>query len=70
MVNSYLVHNGYSQTAEAFARQNKTGQIQREEISSIRNRQSNVVSSLKVKSTQYKVLFFCFCRNFKIGYVR
>ncbi|KAI8127647.1 Ran-binding proteins 9/10 like protein [Lucilia cuprina] len=38
MVNSYLVHNGYSQTAEAFARQ-KTGQSQREDITSIRNRQ-------------------------------
>ncbi|KAM7345591.1 ran-binding protein M isoform 3-T3 [Cochliomyia hominivorax] len=38
LVNSYLVHNGYSQTAEAFARQ-KTGQNQREDITSIRNRQ-------------------------------
>ncbi|XP_065370292.1 ran-binding proteins 9/10 homolog isoform X2 [Calliphora vicina] len=38
MVSSYLVHNGYSQTAEAFSRQ-KTGQIQREDMSSIRNRQ-------------------------------
>ena len=39
LVSSYLVHNGYSQTAEAFSRQ-KTGQNLREDISSIRNRQS------------------------------
>lgn len=38
MVNSYLVHNGYSQTAEAFAR--TTGQSLREDLSSMRNRQS------------------------------
>ncbi|XP_061399745.1 ran-binding proteins 9/10 homolog [Musca vetustissima] len=37
MVNSYLVHNGYSQTAEAFAR--TTGQTLREDLSSMRNRQ-------------------------------
>uniref|UniRef100_A0A1I8P9R2 Ran-binding proteins 9/10 homolog n=1 Tax=Stomoxys calcitrans TaxID=35570 RepID=A0A1I8P9R2_STOCA len=37
MVNSYLVHNGYSQTAEAFAR--TTGQSLREDLSSMRNRQ-------------------------------
>ncbi|XP_039953804.1 ran-binding proteins 9/10 homolog isoform X3 [Bactrocera neohumeralis] len=37
MVSSYLLHNGYSQTAEAFAR--TTGQTFQEDISSIRNRQ-------------------------------
>uniref|UniRef100_W8B2G5 Ran-binding proteins 9/10 n=1 Tax=Ceratitis capitata TaxID=7213 RepID=W8B2G5_CERCA len=37
MVSSYLLHNGYSQTAEAFAR--TTGQTFHEDISSIRNRQ-------------------------------
>ncbi|XP_067632319.1 ran-binding protein 9 isoform X2 [Eurosta solidaginis] len=37
MVSSYLLHNGYSQTAEAFAR--STGQTFQEDMSSIRNRQ-------------------------------
>ncbi|XP_017465202.1 PREDICTED: ran-binding protein 9 [Rhagoletis zephyria] len=37
MVSSYLLHNGYSQTAEAFAR--TTGQTFQEDLSSIRNRQ-------------------------------
>uniref|UniRef100_A0A0A1X548 Ran-binding proteins 9/10 homolog n=1 Tax=Zeugodacus cucurbitae TaxID=28588 RepID=A0A0A1X548_ZEUCU len=37
MVSSYLLHNGYSQTAEAFAR--TTGQSFQEDLSSIRNRQ-------------------------------
>ncbi|XP_037891492.1 ran-binding protein 9 isoform X2 [Glossina fuscipes] len=37
MVSSYLVHNGYSRTAEAFFR--TTGQTIREDMASIRNRQ-------------------------------
>ncbi|XP_054737273.1 ran-binding protein 9 isoform X2 [Anastrepha obliqua] len=37
MVSSYLLHNGYSQTAEAFAR--TTGQSLQEDMTSIRNRQ-------------------------------
>uniref|UniRef100_A0A1A9VGL5 Ran-binding proteins 9/10 homolog n=1 Tax=Glossina austeni TaxID=7395 RepID=A0A1A9VGL5_GLOAU len=37
MVSSYLVHNGYSRTAEAFSR--TTGQTIREDMASIRNRQ-------------------------------
>lgn len=37
MVSSYLVHHGYSQTAEAFAR--STGQQISEEIASMKNRQ-------------------------------
>lgn len=36
-VSSYLVHNGYSSTAEAFAR--STGQALREDLASIKNRQ-------------------------------
>jgi len=38
MVSSYLVHHGYSQTAEAFAR--STGEEISEELASMRNRQS------------------------------
>lgn len=38
MVSSYLVHNGYSSTVEAFAK--TTEQNYSEEISSIKNRQS------------------------------
>jgi len=40
MVSSYLVHHGYSSTAETFAK--ITGQTYREELSSIKNRQSNI----------------------------
>lgn len=38
MVSSYLVHNGYSLTAEAFA--GTTGQSFSEDLTSIKNRQS------------------------------
>lgn len=38
MVSSYLVHHGYSATAEAFAR--TTGQPMQEDMTSIKNRQS------------------------------
>lgn len=40
MVSTYLVHHGYCATAEAFAR--GTGQAFDEEITSIKNRQSNI----------------------------
>lgn len=38
MVSSYLVHHGFSSTAEAFAK--STGQTFNEDIASIKNRQS------------------------------
>lgn len=38
MVNSYLVHHGYSATAESFARQ--TEQEFCEDLASVKNRQS------------------------------
>lgn len=40
MVSSYLVHHGYSSTAESFAK--ATEQNLNEEMSSIKTRQSNV----------------------------
>lgn len=40
MVSSYLVHHGYSLTAEAFGK--ITGEKFSEEMSSIKNRQSNI----------------------------
>lgn len=42
MVSTYLVHHGYCATAEAFAQ--STGQMFEEEITSIKNRQSELYS--------------------------
>lgn len=39
MVSSYLVHHGFSSTAEAFAK--STGQTFNEDLASIKTRQSN-----------------------------
>ncbi|KXJ79561.1 hypothetical protein RP20_CCG000523 [Aedes albopictus] len=41
MVSSYLVHHGYSSTAETFAR--TTGQSLQEDMVSIKNRQSRIL---------------------------
>ena len=41
VISTYLVHHGYCQTAEAFAR--STGQSFTEEIASMKNRQSKSV---------------------------
>ncbi len=38
LISTYLVHNGYSETAEAFAK--SVGYVFEEELASIRNRQS------------------------------
>lgn len=65
MVSSYLVHNGYSRTAEAFSR--TTGQTIREDMTSIRNRQSmSSISSLTSLDLCVKILYH---RNFKVDYV-
>lgn len=62
MVTSYLVHNGYSETAEAFAR--TTGQTFPEDINSIRNRQSRQNNKARriflFKIYQKKIQFFSF----------
>jgi len=43
MVSSYLVHHGYSSTAEAFSK--ATGQTISEDITSIKNRQSQLITN-------------------------
>lgn len=40
LISTYLVHHGYSSTAEAFAK--SVGHVFEEELASIRNRQSNI----------------------------
>lgn len=53
MVSSYLVHHGYSSTAESFAK--ATEQSLKEDMSSIKTRQSNNFN----KTTKQMTLFQC-----------
>ena len=55
MVSSYLVHHGFSATAEIFAK--ITGQTFTEDLSSIKNRQSMF----------FRILDFCFYKLLYVG---
>lgn len=64
MVSTYLVHQGFCATAEAFISQ--TDQSFEEEIASIKNRQS-IYEFLKMslKNKNKYLSFYCVCRNIK-----
>lgn len=47
LISTYLVHHGYSSTAEAFAK--SVGHVFEEELASIRNRQSLYSSPIQTK---------------------
>ena len=58
LISTYLVHHGYSATAEAFAK--SVGHVFEEELASIRNRQSKLL-----KRKMKKKIFYFFCRHSK-----
>jgi hypothetical protein len=51
LISTYLVHHGYSATAEAFAK--SVGHVFEEELASIRNRQSKLGKERKLKITSF-----------------
>lgn len=65
MVSTYLVHHGYCDTAEAFAK--STGQAFEEDFSSIKNRQSKhqLIFIIKYKIKLSNKILVEFLRNSK-----
>lgn len=59
MVASYLVHQGYSSTAETFTK--TTGQELKEDLSSIKHRQSKFSKSI----FEYRIFLKFFLINFR-----